>query len=283
MKQNKKETQQMDNIKKENKKALKVFFPILIAGGLFGGLIGFFSQTELFQNFSGDIGTVIGDLFFRIIPYLVILTEAVTFAAGLVYYKKAQKDFAAYEAVTEEMASAEAEDEELLDQAFEKADRSISMSLVVTNIGNIAGFLFFGIFMCNLTRMLDADIFILPILALLAFMAGMFTTLKLQQLETDLVKRMNPKMRGSVYDVNFNKKWEACCDEAEMMAIYKASYKAFRTANLTCVVLWVAVCLGDMFFHYGSMPVVTVSVIWLIMLSSYYMESFRQEHRSSRP
>ena len=278
-----KDERQNDAIKKENKKALKVFILVIIVAGLIGGVFGFLSQTELLQNFSGDIGTVIGDMLFRIIPYLVILTEVVTFAGGLVYYKKAQKDFAAYEAVTEGMASAETEDEELLDQAFEKADWSISMSLVVTNIGTIGGFLFFGIFMCNLTRMLDADIFILPILALLAFIAGMFNTLKLQQLATDLVKRMNPKMRGSVYDVNFNKKWEASCDEAEMMAIYKASYKAFRTANLTCVVLWVVVCLGDMFFHYGSMPVVAVSVIWLIMLSSYYMESFRQEHRSSRP
>ena len=278
-----KDERQNDAIKKENKKVLKVFIPVIIVAGLIGGVFGFFSQTELLQNFSGDIGTVIGDMLFRIIPYLVILTEVVTFAGGLVYYKKAQKDFAAYEAVTEGMASAETEDEELLDQAFEKADWSISMSLVVTNIGTIGGFLFFGIFMCNLTRMLDADIFILPILAILAFIAGMFITLKLQQLATDLVKRMNPKMRGSVYDVNFNKKWEASCDEAEMMAIYKASYKAFRTANLTCVVLWVMVCLGDMFFHYGSMPVVAVSVIWLIMLSSYYMESFRQEHRSSRP
>ena len=269
---------QNDVIKKENKKALKVFIPAIIVAGLVGGVFGYFSQSELFQNTSGDLGTAVGNLMFQMIPYLVILTEVLTFAAGLTYYRKAKKDYAEYEILENQMTAGGCDDDEALEEAFQKADRTTGMSLVATNVGNVAGFLFFGIFMGNLVRLLDAERFLMTSLALLAFLAGIFTTLKLQQLATDLVKKMNPKMRGSVYDMNFSKKWEACCDEAEMMAIYKASYKAFRTGNITCLVLWVFVCLGDMLFHYGSLPVIAVSVIWLVMSASYYIESFRLEY-----
>ena len=38
-------------IKKENRKALKLFIPILIVSTIVGGVIGFFSATNGIQNF----------------------------------------------------------------------------------------------------------------------------------------------------------------------------------------------------------------------------------------
>jgi len=271
---------QSDAIKQENRKALKTFIPILVVGGLIGGLLGFFSQTDFFQNGSGNLGEAVGTLLGNVSPYLVIAAEAVSLAAALRYLKKAKKEFAGYKVLAEaaEQSGASEEDEDALDTAADRTDRMLGLCLVASNIGNIVSFLFFGMFMCSLTHLLEEGRFLITVLAIAAFLAGMFAILKLQQLATDLVKQMNPKMKGSVYDVNFNKKWEESCDEAEMMAIYRASYRGFRTGNLACVVLWVTVCLGDMFFHYGSMPVVSVSVIWLVMTASYYIESFRLEY-----
>lgn len=275
-----KDERQNDAIKKENKKALKVFIPVLIVAGLVGGLFGYFSQTEMFQNFSGNIGELAGELVYQSVPYLMILTEVVVFALSLVYYKRGKRDFAAYEAMSQQMESAAAaeQDEDALDAAFEKADRSVGTSMVILGIGMIVSFMFFGVFMCNLIRMLDEGRFILPSVVILVFLAGMFVQVKMQQLSTDLVKKMNPKLRGSVYDLNFSKKWTASCDEAEMMTIYKASYRGFQTANVTCVVLWVVFCLGDMMLHYGSLPVIAISIIWLVMSASYYIESFHLEY-----
>ncbi len=265
-----------DNIKKENGKALKIFIPIIIVAGLFGGVFGFFSQTEWMQNFFADFGGNLDKAVYLVIPYLVIVTVVVTFLAGLVFYRKARKDYTAFEA--QEASVSSDDDEEKMDLIYQKADRTLSISLIIINIGMLFSYMFFGIFMTYLIPLLDAWKFGIAIITIAVFLTGMFASFKIQQMSVDLVKRMNPKMRGSVYDMKFSKKWEESCDEAEKLMIYKASYKAFQTANLTCTILWILTCLGDRLLHFGALPVVTVSVIWIVMSASYYIESFRLEH-----
>ena len=265
-----------EKIKKENRKALKIFIPMIIAAGLIGGVFGFFSQTEWMQNFFADFGGNLDKAVYLTIPYLVIVTVVVTFLTGLMYYRKAKKDYKGFEDLERSVTSDE--DEEKLDLIYQKADCTLSISLIIINIGMLFSYMFFGIFMNYLIPLLDAWKFGIVIITIAVFLTGMFAGFKIQQMSVDLVKRMNPKMRGSVYDMKFSKKWEESCDEAEKLMIYKASYKAFQIANLTCTILWILTCLGDMLLHFGALPVVTVSVIWIVMSASYYIESFRLEH-----
>ncbi len=271
-----KETMKNNSIKKENRKALKVFIPVIIVAAAFGGAFGFFSQDDGFQHFFTNLGVYVEEAVCVSAPYLVILTEVLTFLAAIVYYRKAKVAYKEYEKL-EAVAESE-EDEEKLDGIFQKTDRELGIALIIIGLGMLFSFMFFGIFMTYLLPILDNLKFTLGITTTGVFIAGMFANLKVQQLSVDLVKKMNPKMRGSVYDMKFNKKWEESCDEAEKMTIYKASYKAFQTANMTCSVLWVVTCMGDLLFHFGSLPVVTVSVIWIAMHISYYIENFRLEH-----
>ena len=274
-----KENRQNDVLKKENRKALKVFIPIIIGAALIGGLFGFFSQMGSSQDVFMNMGFYLREGTYAAVPYLVMLTEVLTFAAGYLYYKKAKSSFADYDLLMEKAVTEE--DEEKLDEVYQTTDQTLSISLVIVEIGMVFSFLFFGVFMSFLLRYLEEGSFILPAVVILFFLAGMFTNLKLQQLAVDLVKQMNPKMRGSVYDLNFNKKWTDSCDEAEMMTVYKASYRAFKSGNIACTVLWVLTCLGDMLFHFGPVPVICVSLIWLIMQGSYCIESVRLEKGGS--
>lgn len=259
-------------IKKENRKALKLFIPILIVSTIVGGVIGFFSATNGIQNFGEACSRTLSQLLYLLSPYGVILTELATVSAGICYYLTAKKELGN----AEEEAEKE-RDEEMEEAACDRVDLLLSKSMIIASCGMIISFMFFGINFAFLERNVE-ERWILFTISTLFFVLCSFGYLRLNQVQVDLTKRMNPKMKGSVYDFKFHEKWEESCDEAEKMTIYKASYKAFRTVNSLCAGIWVVLAVGSFVFHFGPLPIVLLTVIWLTMNAVYYSESMRLEH-----
>ena len=97
----------------------------------------------------------------------------------------------------------------------------------------------------------------------------------LQQKIVDLERRINPEKRGSVYDVHFQKKWMASCDEAEQRQMGQAAHKAFVAATYVCFGLWLALFFLDRVFDTGLLPMVLVLVILGVMQVTYTLECIR--------
>lgn len=262
------ENEKNESIKKENRKALKIYIPILLICTVLGGVVGFFTSTGDVQHLGTKLGSWLGEFFYQISPYCLIVAEAISIAASLYFYLSARKAANQYHGEEEE------DEEEAL---YEQADIKTSKSMIAANIGLILNFLFFGISFSQIDRNCEERLALFMI-SIAVFMLSAFAEVWLNQLQVDLTKRLNPKMKGSVYDMKFHKKWEESCDEAEKLTIYKAAYKAFQMLNKMCSTLWLLLILGSMVFHYGALPVVVVTLIWLTVILTYYREGMRLEH-----
>ena len=120
------------------------------------------------------------------------------------------------------------------------------------------------------------------IVGLLAFVVSVFALIFAQQKIVDLTRNMNPEKKGSVYDVNFKKKWFESCDEAEQKQIGQAAYKAFNVVNTACPILWAALLMLSFAFNFSPlMPTFIVCFIWLLLQVSYCLETIRLGKRKA--
>ena len=113
------------------------------------------------------------------------------------------------------------------------------------------------------------------ILWFVGYFVAVTVTIITQQRVVNFEKIINPEKQGSVFELNFQKKWVNTCDEAERLNIYQSSFKAYKTVTMTCIILWLFCVLGMTMWDLGIMPVAIVTVIWLVQTTSYCMESIR--------
>jgi len=260
-----------DNIKKENRKALKLYIPIVIACAAVGATIGFLSEVSDVQTWAQTLKHTASEVLFLISPYAVILLIFLPSVWALMVYRSAAKLYAKSETVET------LEEEEILESYFDEAERKMSFSMAVLSVGTVAATMFFGITLSQAERQIDQRA-VLYMISVAVFLLGSFISTRLSQLQIDMTKRMNPSKRGSVYDLKFHQKWEESCDEAEKLVIYRSSYKAFRSTCLACSAGWVVLGIGSFIFDYGPLPVIVISVVWLSIIITYYRESMRLEH-----
>ena len=88
-------------------------------------------------------------------------------------------------------------------------------------------------------------------------------------------REINPILKGSIYDAKFSKKWIDSCDEALKLGIYKSAYKAYKSVNFTCILLWLFCIIGSTFWDFGIAPIAIVTIIWLVQSTTYYIETIR--------
>lgn len=252
-----------DRNRRENRKALKVFIPIILAMACFGGIIGYLSKLESTLNFSRKAGELLEEIFYIISPYGVVLILVVSLLSGRLLFRQARRMY----------QQRGQEEEELLDEIEGK----VSASMMVINVGMIGSLMFFSLTMPYIEKYIENSSF--PYLAVLAvFVLGSVLGIRTNQLQTDFIKTINPKMKGSVYDIRFREKWEESCDELEKLMIYKAGYKAYLAANTACGVGWIFFTLLSLFLDYGPLPIAVICGIWLTLTLVYYRESRRLEH-----
>ncbi len=254
--------------KAENKKALKVFIPIIIGAGLVGGVLGFLVVFIGKEGFTFDVESFCRDIIIRISPWGVILCGIAGNILTAVFYKKSVKHY--------KSALNNAEEGERDEREMQIIDANISNGMMTQSVSMIIQFMFFGLVVVNLDLYVElVEAWIMVVIVL--FMVFCFMEIKYQQKMVDMEKILNPSKVGSVYDTKFVKKWEDSCDEMEKILIYKSAYKAYRACNIACIILWAVFAILGMAFNVGFLPIIAVSAIWLTATMTYMLEARKLE------
>lgn len=256
-----------DKFKKEDKKAFKRLAFFIILGGLLGGIFGAFSSsinTDTSQMIASkamsfiSIITPFASLFLSIL--LIIMTQ--------ILYKNSRSKYEIWKKECEVN-----EDEE----GIERIEDKLTYIMLLTTINTILAFFFFGIGAILLPHNGYHDIFsLVKVLGMfVGFILCIAYSMIIQKQVVNFQKEINPILKGSIYEMKFAKKWLDSCDEAIKLNIYKSAYKAYTAVNMTCILLWLCCLLASYIWDVGIMPLVVVTIIWLVQAISYYIESIR--------
>jgi small-conductance mechanosensitive channel len=249
-----------DNVTRDNRKALPKFLLMILAAAAVGGVVGFFSSTAVGSMSTEALSARIDAFLGSLVPWGLPVCVALLLIPAAVLLGKARRAFAAWDG----------EDEAV---AWAVEDRLNAVMLLGT-LATIMGFFFLSVGMIytwESLRLLVNTAF---------FVVDMAVTMILQQRVVDLTRRMNPEKEGSVYDRKFKKKWLESCDEAERAQIGQASYQAFQTTSGICMVLWLVLLLGGLFYPTGILPTVAVLLIYGVLQGRYMIECIRMHRRS---
>lgn len=245
-------------IKKENKKALPKMLLFFAGCFLLGGLIGV--GTAFLHDVGMEAVKAALDGFFRSAALFVIPAASVLLMLPATILSIGQK---------KAVAALDPEDE----AAYKKIDGTLSIALTLSSVYMIAVYFGLAIWLAYALAMSGGEMIGMLVEIVIALI--WFTVH--QQKTVDMVKRMNPEKKGSVYDLKFQKVWMDSCDEREQMIIYKSAYAAYKTMSTALIVLFLAVAIGAIPFGYGPLPAALVLVIWLVQLLSYLKEAARLE------
>ena len=237
--------------KSENRKAMPKFILTMIGALVLGGVLGVaivFTEGHWAVSLSAALTKALATA----APWLLTADAIINTVVVWSLYKKAQRIFKSLQ---------DSEDEEQLD----RIETILNSALIVNNICSIASYFFIGIGFCYLS-IIEPMMFALCLAAFICCMASMLIG---QQKLVDFVKILNPQKHGSVYDMKFAEKWYDSCDEAERAQICQAAFTSYKATNLTCVLLWLVLVLGNILFDFGLMPIAVVTLIWLISTVSY--------------
>lgn len=258
--------EKLQEIKREDRSALKKYAVLILIAMSVGFVFGIVTSV-MKGDFAEQISAgVLG--FLRIVaPYAILVITFIAMVTVICLYKKSRKIYNSWDGENEE--------------EMKLIEANLSYALWFTSLDMILSFFFFAVeFSMEAT---SASVFmklVTTICKIGGFLFAMAFILISQQKIVNFEKEMNPEKKGSVYDLRFEKKWEESCDEAEKLAIYKSAYKAYRTVNFTCVILWLFCTLGMEVWNFGLMPVTAVSIIWLVQLTSYSLHTI---HLSKYP
>ena len=254
----------VDEIKKEDKKAFKGFLMIIIISAIVGGILGFMS-VNLKEFLGSSVPKLITNILEIITPFASLALSIVLIIVSQTIYKDSRKKYDLWK---------EANDDDTID----KIEIKLSYILLFTSINTILGFFFFGIgVMLAPFDNVDGGLsYIKAICFIIGFVLSISFSILIQKKIINLEKEMNPLLKGSVYDAKFTTKWIDSCDEAIKLGIFKSAYKAFSSVSTTCSILWIFCILGYGLWDFGIMPMVMVTIIWLVQTISYCRESIKQ-------
>lgn len=242
---------------------------ILLGMGFICGVLGFLTGRIMKAlEESGSIESIKNGLKTAAVvsvPVLAVISVTVIFTIAVYRYKKAVRT----------LKNLSEEDEDILSEV----EHSLNFPLALLNIWTILDMLFFAL---SVEIMLYGGIDglfkkVFEVSAIAFFIITYAVMFALTRKYIELVKKMNPEKQGDLLDMNFHKEWEDSCDEAQKLITYKAAYKAFKTANYTCMILWLVCLIAQLAFNSGVLPIICVSAVWLVLTVSYCAESSKLE------
>ena len=244
-----------ERIKQEDKKGIKKFIIFLIGCFLVGMAGGFLTSMFAFRG-EGLRQTLetIGEKILIMAPYVYVAFVVIMIAVLTVVIQKHKKIALLWDG----------DDEEYI----EKAEHRLSIDLSIVEMSNIASFLLGAV---ALYQMIDRGM-VHTLLALISLLGYSFFSIAMERTIVNLIKEMNPEKRGSVFSTSFQKEWLESCDEAEILEQGKASSKAFRTMQITCVALVVFLVMFGMTQPIGLLPVISVGIVWSATCLTYFIE-----------
>ena len=155
------------------------------------------------------------------------------------------------------------------DAAPDAAEQKLNVVLLCSGMATILDFLFLAM------GVLYTEGGVLALAVVGEMLVSLALVILVQQKTVDLTRRMNPEKRVSVYDTKFQERWYEVCDEAERAQIGQASFRAFRTVNFFCPILWVVLLLLSYVFSIGLLPLAAVLLVWCVLQVSYILECIR--------
>lgn len=255
----KRDNEVIEEIKKEDKSSFIKFIVAMLVSGIIGGVIGVGTAFAEDINITEIIGSYSLKLLETIVPYANLVITLVAVIAVAILYKQSRKLYAEWNE----------EDED----GMNRIEIKLSIALMITSVALILGYMFFAVAVgketYNGANMIESICYIAGFIFLVVF--ALYAQKKIVNFE----KEMNPEKRGSIFDMKFQKKWTDSCDEAELFQIYKAAFASYKAASAACIALWMICILGMKLWDFGYVPVIMVSVIWMVLTISYCLEAIK--------
>lgn len=254
----------VDEIKKEDRKAFKGFaiMVVIILIGISAEKFLFAMLVNLKQAFGYSVPSLLVNTLEVITPFASLVLSILVMIISKIVYTNSKKEYDLWKQINED------------DDTIDKIEEKLSYLIFLISANSIFGMFFIGI---GGTLLPFDDANGIPRnIKILCFFIGMIlcliSSILIQNKIVNLQKEINPLLKGSVYDMNFSKKWLDSCDESIKLGIYKSSYKAYKSVSITCVILWLFCVVGYNLWDFGIMPMVIVIIIWLVQTISYYIE-----------
>lgn len=257
----------VDEIKKEDKKAFRGFIVILSLCVIIGAICGAMSAT-LGEVFGDNLSNFFISILSNISPYASIILSVVVMIVSQIIYTKSRKEYEVWKQREED------------DDTIDKIEKNISYLILMVAVNMILGYFFFGAG-SNLRIFNNSNEVFDITKVLLLFIGIIFCTSSSILIQNKLVnfeKEINPLLKGSIYDSRFTKKWVDSCDESIKLSIYKSAYKSYSSTSATCSILWLFCIVGSDLWNFGIMPLVMVTIIWLVSTISYCIEAIKQSN-----
>lgn len=258
----------LEEIKKEDKKAIKPFIIMMVVSLIVGMLIGGIVSVIKF-NMDFISGESFAEMWLRlqkgmVLPAQIMLAvfTVTVFPICIYFYKKGKKLWNADKS----------------EDNIEKVEKEIEKSLFFSNIFLYGNYVLYSVaaYMIYEQNMLyDGMGRIISLATTALFLFDIFASVIMQGKIVNFVKEVNPEKQGSIYDKKFQEKWFESCDEAERIQIGQCSYKAFTFLNKICTVLWILLTIAGMMFEIGLVGHIVLGIIWISTFLVYQMEAMK--------
>ncbi len=239
----------------DNRRALPKFFLTILGAGLFGGVLGFAAGFLNVGNLADSVRQALSVALTASAPWGIPVTNLIALGIGWGLYAKAKGLYRTWDG----------EDEDTIDAAEEQ----LSWALLMSAVALLCDLFFFSVAVVYAGSPAAMGAFIVE------FFVGVGVATVLQQKVVDLTKKINPEKRGSVYDMQFQKKWMDSCDESEQRQTGQACYKAYLAATKVCLWIWVALMVLHFAFGTGLLPAAAVLAVFGVLQITYTLESIR--------
>lgn len=248
-----------DSVKQDNRRALPKFLAVVAASAVLGGIGGFLIAMAAKPEVLEAVRAGLDRTMQMIGPWGIPVSGAALLFPAWLYYRSARNLYGSLEPDTEEGVA-------------EEIQLRTNMSLLLTTLETIFAFFFMAASFQYTYAPLNVVLFLLSIACVIL----------LEQKVVDLTRRLNPEKKGSVYDLKFRKTWLASCDEAERAQIGQASFRAFQTTTMACVIVYLVLTVMNFMAGIGLLPVLVVLVIFGVFQVSYLLACIRICRRSQR-
>lgn len=233
-------------------KSLLKFCLIIVLSGVGGALLGVgiiqLEMNNLLRGITDQFAAFFTDYSFET---MVVLSVGLLLISWFFYFYS-KRLYQNYQ-----------EDDETL---FRRIDYNLAIALMLSNVGMIVLFMFFGICISFGDDILGGAIFMIAWSLFITYAQAVFV---------GFTKILYPEKEGDILDTNFNKKWLGSCDEAEKYTMYQSAYRTFTIMKVVFVVAMTCLMLLALFFDIGILPFVLVGLLWGIESITYMVFSMK--------
>lgn len=245
--------------KKEKKKNTFKFFIIIFLSALIGGVIGF--GTAFASEGLMSLGAAISHGLLVSSPWVLLFFCCAFPLISRFLLRKGSRL----------IKNLSPEDDE---STYDRAERVLGLSLGVSSVSPIFIMTWYGLLVVAMhhEQASDGTFFTLTAAMLISVILISF----LQRKAVEQTKLLNPEKRGDALEVHFQKKWLSSMDEQEKQAAYHAGFKAFRSLQITAVILHLFLITATVFVDMGILPFLLVGILWLVPNLVYLRECMKK-------